>query len=201
MSGAGGVLGRVTDQGAPGGDPHLAVAVRNTARVMFQGGYSTTTATIGNAVHTVLEHPECWDALRDGDTLRTGVDELVRLDGPVQGTSRFATATVQLGDETVRAGDTVLISFPAANRDPERFIDPDEIRLTRSPNPHLGYGWGTHACIGTTPAQAAIRAVVSSLLDQPNTLRPAGRPTRRRTATMRAFESLPVSFRRRPGVG
>ncbi|WP_127361668.1 cytochrome P450 [Actinacidiphila soli] len=169
--------------------------VRNTARVMFQGGYSTMVAAIGNAVHTLLQHPPALEAMRDPELLRTGVDELVRYDGPVQGTSRIATEACEIGGVTIGAGETVLVLFAAANHDPLRFPEPGRLLLDRSPNRHLGYGWGTHACIGTVPAQAALRALVSTLLDHPAQLRAVGSARRRRTATMRAFEALPATLR------
>lgn len=172
----------------------LDVYVRNTARVMFQGGYSTVTAAIGNAVHTLLRHPHALELMHDAAVLRTGVDELVRYDGPVQGTSRIATTPAKIGDVTVQAGETVLTLFAAANHDPVQFPHSDRLLLDRSPNRHLGYGWGTHSCIGTVAAQAALRALVSSLLEHPTPLRAAAVPRRRRIATMRVFDVLPATF-------
>ncbi|MFG1953957.1 cytochrome P450 [Micromonospora sp. NPDC048830] len=169
--------------------------VRNTARVMFQGGYSTLVAAVGNAVHTLQKHPTALDRMRDAAMLRTGVDELVRYDGPVQGTSRIAMATCQIGGVTVTAGQTVTVLFAAANHDPEQFPQPDQLVLDRFPNRHLGYGWGSHSCLGTVPAQMALRALVTSLLHHPAPLVTAGVPRRRRTATMRTFETLPAAFR------
>lgn len=194
-SGRPGLLAHVRQHADQIAGTDVEVYVRNTARVMFQGGYSTMTAAIGNAVHTLLRHPDAVERMRDAAVLRTGVDELVRFDGPVQGTSRIATAPARIGEVTVRPGETVLALFAAANHDPTQFPQPDRLLLDRSPNRHLGYGWGTHSCIGTVPAQAALRAVVASLLDHPTPLRAAGPPRRRRTATMRVFDVLPVTFR------
>ncbi|MFE9024555.1 cytochrome P450 [Streptomyces sp. NPDC007808] len=126
---------------------------------MFQGGYSTLAAAIGNAFDTLARHPDAQHALRAAPQLRaTGVDELVRYDGPVQGTTRLAAADVTFGDITVRRGDAVTVLFQAANRDPDHFEHPDELLLDRSPNRHLSYGWGTHACLGTTVAQRVLLA-------------------------------------------
>ncbi|MGH3858821.1 cytochrome P450 [Actinokineospora sp.] len=177
-------------------DGDLDVFVRNTARVMFQGGYSTMVAAVGNAVHTLLQEPIALERMRDSAMLGTGVDELVRFDGPVQGTSRIATVPAEISGVTVNAGETVLILFAAANHDPAQFPEPERLLLDRSPNRHLGYGWGTHSCIGTAPAQTALRALVASLLEHPTPLRAAGPPRRRRTATMRVFDLLPATFRR-----
>lgn len=194
-SGRPGLLSHVREHARPSTDADLDLCVRNTARVMFQGGYSTMVAAVGNAVHTLLRHPAALERMRDA-ALRTGVDELVRFDGPVQGTSRIATAPAEIGGVAVNASETVLILFAAANHDPAQFPEPERLLLDRSPNRHLGYGWGTHSCIGTAPAQSALRALVSSLLEHPVPLRAAGPPRRRRTATMRAFDVLPVTFHR-----
>lgn len=193
-SGRPGLLSHVKEHARVATDPRLDLYVRNTARVMFQGGYSTMVAAVGNAVHTLLRHPGALQRMRDPVALRTGVEELVRYDGPVQGTSRIATGTAEIGGVTVREGETVLILFAAANHDPAQFPDPDRLILDRSQGRHLGYGWGTHSCIGTVLAQMTLRALVSSLLEHSAPLRPAGPVRRRRTATMRTFDVLPASF-------
>lgn len=199
-SGRPGLLSHVREHARHATDAGLDRFIRNTARVMFQGGYSTMVAAIGNAVHSLLQHPHALQRMRDQDLLRSGVDELIRYDGPVQGTSRIATETCQIGGVTVTAGETVTVLFAAANHDPAQFPDPGRLLLDRSPNRHLGYGWGTHACIGTVPAQMALRALVSSLLEHPAPLNAAAEPQRRRTATMRAFDVLPAAFRPELGV-
>jgi cytochrome P450 len=162
---------------------------------MFQGGYSTMTAAIGNAVRVLLDEPSALEQMRDPAVLRTGAEELIRYDGPVQGTSRVALVTSRIGGVTVQAGDIVLALLAAANHDPAQFPDPGRLALDRWPNQHLGYGWGTHSCIGAPPARAVLRALIRVLRDQPALMRAAGMPRRRRTATMRAFDSLPATFR------
>ncbi|MGW6706114.1 cytochrome P450 [Streptomyces sp. NPDC054956] len=180
----------------PAGDLEAELYVRNTARVMFQGGYSTMVAAIGNAAYTLLQHPDAQDRLRrDSGLLATAVDELVRFDGPVQGTSRTATTACELARIPIAAGEKVVLLFAAANHDPAQFAQPDSLLLDRPVNRHLGFGWGTHSCIGTRPAQAALRALLSAFLAHPAPLRTAGGARRRRTATMRTFEALPAALR------
>jgi cytochrome P450 len=175
-------------------DTELSQYIRNTARVMFQGGYSTIVAAIGNVTNTLTTHSWVVDELTDPATLRTGIDELIRFDGPVQGTSRFATKTTQIGDVTIDAGQTVLVLLAAANHDPDEFQRPDELNLGRSPNRHLGFGWGVHSCIGTIVAQAALRALITAISACPGRVVAARPATRSRTATMRRFTTLPVRF-------
>jgi cytochrome P450 len=161
---------------------------------MFQGGYSTMAAAVGNAVHTLLGHPGALEQMQDRGLLTTGVDELVRFDGPVQGTTRTAVRSCRIGGVDIAPGQKVVPLFAAANRDPAAFARADELVLDRSPNRHLGYGWGPHSCIGTTVAQAGLRALVTALNDHPARLAPAGDGVRRRTATMRAFDTLPATL-------
>nr|WP_162689260.1 cytochrome P450 [Streptomyces sp. ST1020] len=189
-----GLLARVRQAVAPDSDALTRLYVKNTARVMFQGGYSTMAAAIGNAVHTLLVHPGALDRMRDRALLATGVDELVRFDGPVQGTTRTAVRSGWMGGVCIEAGQKVVPLFAAANRDPAAFARADDLVLDRTPNHHLGYGWGPHSCIGTTVAQAGLRALVTAFNDHPARLAAAGEGVRRRAATMRAFDTLPAAL-------
>ncbi|MFI6359410.1 cytochrome P450 [Streptomyces sp. NPDC050743] len=190
-----GLLARVRAN-ANGVDALARLYVKNTARVMFQGGYSTMAAAAGNAVHTLLTHPEALHQMRDQELLATGVDELVRFDGPVQGTTRIAVRGCRIGDVDIRPGQKVVPLFAAANHDPDAFTRPSQLVLDRTPNRHLGYGWGPHSCIGTTVAQAGLRALVTALNEYPAHLVAAGEGVRRRAATMRAFDTLPAALHR-----
>ncbi|MGA5442229.1 cytochrome P450 [Streptomyces griseoincarnatus] len=189
-----GLLARVRQAAGPDADALTRLHVKNTARVMFQGGYSTMAAAIGNAVYTLLAHPWALHQLRDRALLAAGADELVRFDGPVQGTTRTAVRACQIGTVHITPGQKVVPLFAAANRDPAAFARADELVLDRAPNRHLGYGWGPHACIGTTVAQAGLRALIAALNDHPARLDAAGTGVRRRTATMRAFDALPAAL-------
>ncbi|MFI2415667.1 cytochrome P450 [Streptomyces sp. NPDC018947] len=193
-----GLLGHVRTRAAAAG-PEQAAYMRHTARVMFQGGYSTLTAALGNLLHALAHHPELRSVLRENRHLvRTAVDELVRYDGPVQGTTRLATGDVTIRGVRVRRGQKVTVLFAAANRDPDAFADPDRIVVDRTPNQHLGYGWGTHACLGTVMAQRVLAVLVDALLDTQVWPCPAGPAIRLRTATMRTFARLPLSLHSRP---
>lgn len=170
--------------------------IRNTTSVTFNASFGTVYATAGNVALTLLQHPEALARLRDERLLDTGVDELIRFDGPAQGTSRVATGRTTIRGTVIEPGQTVLTLMAAANRDPEQFPRPDELVLDRSPNPHLGFGWGPHACLGTIFGQLAVKQLVLGLLDADAPLRLAGTPERRRTATVRSLDRLPVTFRR-----
>ncbi len=191
-----GLLDHVRQAAGPDADSLARLYVRNTARVMFQGGYSTMAAAVGNTVAVLLDRPDALEQMRDPARLATGVDELVRFDGPVQGTTRVAVRACRIGGVDVAAGQKVVALFAAANRDPDAFPGADRLVLERTPNAHLGFGWGPHACIGTTVAQAGLRALVTALASCPAQLVAAGEGVRRRTATMRAYQTLPARLHR-----
>lgn len=170
-------------------------AVWNSARVLFLAGFSTTVGAAANAVLALLDRPAALERLSDPRLLETGVDELLRFDSVVQGTTRACVERTTIGDVTVERGQLVLMLFGAANRDPEQFADPDELVLDRSPNRHLSLGWGPHACSGAMLARIVIRALVTGLVQAPGRCRPAGTPWRERRATLRYPDRLPVTLR------
>jgi cytochrome P450 len=128
------------------------------------GGWQPLAEMIGNALYWLLPRPDALARLRAADeTLaRTAVDELLRLEAPIPFTARVTTAPVVLDGVTVPAGARVLAIIAAANRDLAVFAQPDELRLDRSPNPHLAFGGGGHFCLGA----ALVRSVGALLLPQ-----------------------------------
>ncbi|AEK44108.1 cytochrome P450 [Amycolatopsis mediterranei] len=167
--------------------------IRNSVGLMFNASFGTVFAAAGNVLDTLLRRPDALAALRDRRLLATGVNELVRFDGPAQGTSRVAVRPTEIHGVAVEPGQVVMTALAAANRDPEQFRDPDELVLDRTPNRHLGFGWGVHACVGSAFGQLALQELVAGLLDAPP-LRRTGRPVRRSTATVRCIAEMPVSF-------
>lgn len=125
------------------------------AFILLFAGFETTVNLIGNGVYALLRNPDqrarLQASLAAGETelLATGVEELLRYDGPVElATWRYATEELELGGQTIAEGDPVLVVLAAADRDPERFSEPDTLDLSRIDNQHLGYGHGIHYCLG-----------------------------------------------------
>ncbi|MTE15862.1 cytochrome P450 [Nocardia sp. CT2-14] len=115
----------------------------------FVAGNETTKSLIGNGALALLHHPDQAAALRRDPTLvKAAVTEALRYDCPLQLTKRLSTRDVELGDQTIRAGDQVLVCLGAANRDPEVFLRPDEFDLVRGGAGHLAFGHGMHGCLG-----------------------------------------------------
>ncbi|MFD7259121.1 cytochrome P450 [Streptomyces sp. NPDC059874] len=168
--------------------------VRNTVSAVFNASYSTVYASTGAVVLALLERPHVLDQLRERSLMPTGVAELIRFCSPAQGTSRVATERTRIGDTTIERGEAVVTLFAAANRDPEYFDRPDELILDRSPNQHLGFGWGPHICAGAQLATDWLYELIDFLNERPSALTLAGEPRYMRSATLRNLEALPVRF-------
>lgn len=174
------------------------------AFILLFAGFETTVNLIGNGVYALLRNPEqrtrLQSSLRAGESelLATGIEELLRYDGPVElATWRYATEPVQLGGQSVAVGDPVLVVLAAANRDPERFAEPDRLDLARSDNKHLGYGHGIHYCLGAPLARLEGQTALRTLLTRLPDLRPAVDPSELRWRgglIMRGLRTLPVQF-------
>nr|WP_052478416.1 cytochrome P450 [Kibdelosporangium sp. MJ126-NF4] len=178
-------------------DPALVPedVVVNTTRVMFQAGYSSLSVAAGNAALALLENPESLRSLAaNPEQLDTAVDELMRYDGPVQGTSRVCVTDTELGGQVILRGQVVVVLFASANHDPEQFTTPESLVLNRNPNPHLGFGWGPHVCTGSLHAKIALAGFVRSLVSLPVFPVLAGKPVRHQRATVRCLQSLPLTL-------
>ncbi|MEU5579825.1 cytochrome P450 [Streptomyces huasconensis] len=174
------------------------------AFILLFAGFETTVNLIGNGMYALLTHPEqrarLQQALAEGDTglLETGVEELLRFDGPVElATWRFATEALTLGGQDIAVGDPVLVVLAAADRDPERFDRPDTLDLSRRDNQHLGYGHGIHYCLGAPLARLEGQTALATLLRRLPDLQLAADPADLRWRgglIMRGLRTLPVKF-------
>ncbi|MFI1866608.1 cytochrome P450 [Streptomyces jumonjinensis] len=178
------------------------------AFILLFAGFETTVNLIGNGVYALLRNPEQREVLQSslaaGETglLETGVEELLRYDGPVEmATWRFAREPLAIGGQEIAAGDAVLVVLAAADRDPERFDGPDVLDLSRRDNQHLGYGHGIHYCLGAPLARLEGQTAIATLLTRLPDLRLAGDPADLRWRgglIMRGLRTLPVAFDPRP---
>jgi cytochrome P450 len=168
--------------------------IKNSIGLLFIGSYGTIFAASGSLARMVMSRPEVFEQLGEPGLLGTGVEEFLRYDGPTHATSRVATRDTEVGGVGIKQGDPVFIVLAAANRDPAQFPAPQELLLDRTPNKHLAFGWGPHSCVGSLFGQLALGELTRALHDAPARLRPAGEPTRLRTATIRSYISLPVTF-------
>ncbi|MFN2484199.1 MAG: cytochrome P450 [Candidatus Limnocylindria bacterium] len=133
--------------------------------VTMVGGQETTTNLIGNGLLTLLRQPDQLERLRSDPTLMpSAVEELLRYESPSQHTARLAPAEAVLGGKEIPEGAAVIAVMGAANRDPERFGDPDRVELDRQDNRHLAFGWASHFCFGAPLARMEGQIAFETLL-------------------------------------
>jgi hypothetical protein len=160
------------------------------------GGHETTTNLIASGFLTLLQNPESFLLLRTRpEIVGSAVEELLRFESPVQHTARIAPADMQLRGRTIRKGSRVVAVLAAANRDPNRFPDPDRLDLLRTDNRHLAFGWAAHFCFGAPLARMEGQIAFNKLLHRLS--RPALMDrnwTWRSNAGLRGLTSLNISF-------
>ncbi|MET8981839.1 cytochrome P450 [Streptomyces sp. NPDC004539] len=159
---------------ASGGEEGVSDAwLLRTGMGLLVAGHETTANAIGKTVAMLLADRTRWERLlAQPELVRTTVDEALRLDVNLGfGLRRYLTDDVEVGGETLPRGATVVCALPAANRDATVFEDPDEMLLSRSPNPHLAFGAGPHACLGQSLARTELQVALEVLLRRLPTLR------------------------------
>jgi len=135
--------------------------------LLLFGGHETTTNLIDNALGILLERPELAAALRARpEIFDTAIDEFMRVVGPARTMARKVSVPHVRGGHALERGDTVFLAIAAANHDERVFAAPAEIDLERAPNPHLGFGWGPHFCLGANLARLEARVALRTLLER-----------------------------------
>ncbi|MEU6477048.1 cytochrome P450 [Streptomyces sp. NPDC047017] len=168
--------------------------------VLLQIGGEAVTNNSGQMFYLLLTRPDLAERLRADASVRPqAIDELLRFipHRNAVGLSRIALEDVEIKGVRVRAGDPVYVSYLAANRDPEVFPDPETVDFSRSPNPHVAFGFGPHYCPGGQLARMESELLVDALLDRLPGLRlavPADQVPFRKGALIRGPEALPVAW-------
>ncbi|MBB3053104.1 hypothetical protein FHS23_004147 [Prauserella isguenensis] len=161
-----------------GGSTHTAAVARTTVETLIAligAGQSTTTSSLGLAVHRLLSDGASWRALAANPGLAPqAVEELLRLDSPIQALSRRTTCPVTLGGAELESGTNVMAVFASANRDEAEFGDSDSLRIRRTPNRHLTFGHGPRSCVGMHLARRLLSGAIGELAQRFPDLRPSG---------------------------
>jgi cytochrome P450 len=164
--------------------------------VTMVGGLETTTNLIGNGLLTLLRHPEDLERLReDFSLIPTAIEELLRYESPSQHTARLVPEALELNGKHLMKGQAVIAVMGAANRDPERYPDPDHLDIARPDNRHLAFGWAAHRCFGAPLARIEGQVAFDAILRRlPGfRLRP-GPITWRPNLGLRGLRELHVGF-------
>ena len=159
--------------------------------LLLNAGHEASVNVFGNGLVAMLRR-----GLRPGTDVPAAVEEMLRFDSALQLFERTATEDVQLGQGeqavVVEEGQKIAALLGAANRDPAVFDAPDDMRLDRTPNPHLAFGVGVHFCLGAPLARMELAESVPVLFDTFGGLELAGEPESRGTFVLRGFRSVPV---------
>jgi cytochrome P450 len=129
------------------------------------GGYETTKNLIGNAIYLLLSNESQHDFLKKRPELIDDcINEVLRLESPVQYTGRLARSKISFGNVTFKVGDLAVIEIGAANRDPSIYENPNSFDIARKFIPHLAFGFGPHYCLGAILPLMECRAVLRNLI-------------------------------------
>ncbi len=167
-----------------------------TVLLLLGAGFETTVNLLGNAVVLLDAHREQWEALAaDPSGWPNAVEEVLRIDSPVQITGRTVLRDLTLDGRPVPAGSRVTILLGAANRDPGVFERPDRFDVRRdNAREHLAFSAGAHYCLGAGLARLEAVVALRTLAERFPRLRVTGTPERRDLQTLRGFEHLPVTL-------
>jgi cytochrome P450 len=182
-----------------GGDALSEQELFSMVVLLIVAGHETTVNLIANAVLALLEHPEELAELRrEPARVPAAIEECLRFDGPVErALNRWAAADVELGGHTIRRGDDVIVVLGSANRDPERFADPDVLDIGREDKKHVAFGRGSHYCLGAPLARLEGEVALTALLRRLPDMRlavPREELRWRPVPLFRSLVSLPVSW-------
>jgi len=144
-------------------DSELGIACAMT----FVAGHETSKGLLTNGVLAFINHPEQWQIFREGGaTSKQVIDEILRFDPPLQQTVRLAVSDLQVGSETIQKGQKMLLCLASANRDEDKFSNPDAFDITRDAASQIAFGHGIHNCLGQMIARLEGKLLFTYLSEQ-----------------------------------
>jgi len=162
------------------------------------GGDETTRHVISGGVEELLAHPQQTKHLmEDRSLIPSAVEEMLRWVSPIKNMARSATRDVELEGARIIAGQELILLYASANRDGSVFDNPDSFDISRSPNPHMAFGFGAHFCLGNQLARLELKVMVDRLLDRlPDLHLTVDRDAlpRRKANFISGIEEMPVAF-------
>ena len=164
---------------------------------LLNAGHETTTNLIGNGVHCLATHPAAAARVRERPVLIKGaVEEILRYASPNQLGNREVANATTVGGLRVEPGTQITLCIGAANRDPAQFASPDVFDVERTPNHHLAFASGIHACVGMALARIEGKVALGGLLERFSTIELHSAPPVRRRIRFRGLERLDVTVSR-----
>ncbi|WP_328744925.1 cytochrome P450 [Streptomyces sp. NBC_00285] len=164
---------------------------------LILGGDETARLSMVGAALALVEHPDQWQSLKQGDTgTDTAVEEILRWTTPALHSGRTATTDTEIAGRAIRAGDIVTVWNASANYDEQVFENPDKLRLDRTPNKHCTFAYGPHFCLGAYLARAEIGAVLEGLRDQVADMEQTGQARPVYSNFLNGLSALPLKVTR-----
>ncbi|MFC0557565.1 cytochrome P450 [Halalkalibacter alkalisediminis] len=168
----------------------------STCILLVIAGHETTVNLISNSVYCLLNHPKQLKMLKETPALmENAVEEFLRYESPTQMTARFASEDIKISNHLIKKGEQVYLLLGAVNRDPKKFFKPNQLDITRNPNPHLAFGYGIHFCLGSTLARLEAQTVLRVFLRRIPDFQFASSELKwRKLIGFRALQELPIHF-------
>ncbi|MHB8681414.1 MAG: cytochrome P450 [Acidimicrobiales bacterium] len=168
----------------------------STCILLLVAGHETTVNLISGGALALMQHPDQLARFSDDPSLaRPAVEEMMRFVSPVQLTGRVAIEPMEVGGVEVEAGEFSMLLIGSANRDPDAFEDPDRFDVGRNENPHLGFGFGLHHCLGAPLARLEAQVALGKLFRRAGTIEArTDALVAKENIILRGLESLPVTL-------
>ena len=168
--------------------------------LVVAGNETTRNATSGGLL-ALIEHPEQRERVRrDPALIEPLVEEILRWTSPVIHFCRTAVEDVELHGQRIRAGDSLCLFYPSANRDEAIFDDPDRFLVSRRPNRHIAFGFGEHVCLGAHVARLELQVMFRHMVERFDHLELAGPVERLRSSIVGGIKHMPIRYRLRPAA-
>ncbi len=180
-----------------GGSVLTEAEMLSTCILLLVAGHETATILLSGGTLALLRHPDQMERFRTDPAVQRGsIEEMLRFVTPVQMTARAMTEDCEFGGVRFSRGDYAILLLASGNRDPDVFEDPEQFDITRTPNNHLGLGFGIHHCLGAPLARMEGQVALASLVRRAPRMALAVDDVRYRSnIVMRCVESLPVSIK------
>jgi cholest-4-en-3-one 26-monooxygenase len=168
--------------------------------LLVVAGNETTRNALSGGLLALMEHPDQWRRLqREPSLVGRACEEILRWTTPVVHNARTAVVDSDVAGRKIRAGETLALFWPSANRDEAVFDDPDRFRIDRHPNPHLAFGIGEHVCMGAHLARMELRAAIRQLVTRLDRVDREGPAARLHSSSVGGIKTLPIRYRFAPG--
>jgi cytochrome P450 len=183
------------------GAPLPAIELLSYLLLLVVAGNETTRNATSGGLLAFIENPEQFRRLKSDPTLlRSAVEEIVRWTSPVIQFARTATQDSVVHGQRIRAGESVCLFYPSANRDEDAFNEPFKFDIGRNPNNHLAFGIGEHFCLGANLARLELNVIFRELGQRLEHAELAGPVARLRSSFVGGIKHMPIRYKLKPAV-